>query len=228
MFDATGSAARRRFFVIALISAFALSACGGGDEESAGQDDDGGGQGPTNRPPVLSGQPTTSIVAGDDYLFEPSASDADGDALLFGVDGLPPWAEFDATTGTLSGTPVEEHVGTYRGIVVWVTDGKAETRLPAFDIVVEPSEPTGNRPPVLSGTPATSVVAGATYRFVPQAQDPDGDELTVAIENLPAWASFDEATGALEGVPSAAQTGRYRNIVISVSDGQARTTLSPF
>ncbi|MFO7287804.1 MAG: putative Ig domain-containing protein, partial [Gammaproteobacteria bacterium] len=86
----------------------------------------------------MSGQPTTSIVAGDDYLFEPSASDADGDALLFGVDGLPPWAEFDATTGTLSGTPVEEHVGTYRGIVVWVTDGEAETRLPAFDIVVEP------------------------------------------------------------------------------------------
>src|SRR5690606_37248397 len=45
---------------------------------------------------------------------------------------------------------------------------------------------------------------------------------------LPAWASFDEATGALEGVPSAAQTGRYRNIVISVSDGQATTTLPPF
>ncbi|MGB7214672.1 MAG: putative Ig domain-containing protein, partial [Gammaproteobacteria bacterium] len=205
----------------------ALSACGG-DEESADQDDDGGGQGSTNRPPVLNGQPTTSIVAGDDYLFKPSASDADGDKLLFGVDGLPSWAEFDATTGTMSGTPGEEDVGSYRGIVVWVTDGKAETRLPAFDIVVEPSEPTGNRPPVLSGTPATSVVAGATYRFVPQAQDPDGDELTFAIENLPAWASFDEATGALEGVPSAAQTGRYRNIVISVSDGQARTTLSPF
>lgn len=222
MFDSTGLAARRRLGALALISALALAACGGDD------DTDGGGQGPDNRAPTLNGLPATSVVAGDDYLFQPTASDPDGDTLLFGVDGLPPWAEFDAVTGTLSGTPNDEHVGTYRGVVVWVTDGEAETLLPAFDIVVEPHAPTGNTPPSLSGTPASSVVVGETYRFVPQAEDADGDELTFDIENRPSWASFDQATGTLEGVPSGADSGRYRNIVISVSDGQATTTLPPF
>src|SRR5690554_2211195 len=151
MFDSTGLAARRRLGALALISALALAACGGDD------DTDGGGQGPDNRAPTLNGLPATSVVAGDDYLFQPTASEPDGDTLLFGVDGLPPWAEFDAVTGTLSGTPNEEHVGTYRGVVVWVTDGEAETLLPAFDIVVEPHAPTGNTPPSLSGTPASSV-----------------------------------------------------------------------
>src|SRR5690606_34059868 len=124
MFDSTGSAARERFLAIALLSALTLSACGGDDGGDEGGD--GGGQDPNNRAPTLSGLPPTSIVAGDDYLFQPSASDADGDALLFGVDGLPAWAEFDATTGTLSGVPGAEDVGTYRGIVVWVTDGETE------------------------------------------------------------------------------------------------------
>lgn len=217
------AAARCRLFLIVLSGAFALAGCGGEEDEAQAGDGDG------NTPPALSGTPPTAVDAGSEYAFKPEASDADGDPLLFGVDGLPPWAEFDSLTGELTGSPGPEDVGEYRGIVVWVTDGDSETLLPPFDIVV--SAPPGEEPnaaPTIAGTPAPSVLAGETYRFVPQASDADGDSLSFTIRNRPPWASFDPQTGALEGVPPQASAGTYRDVVIAVTDGRATTTLPPF
>ncbi len=45
---------------------------------------------PENSAPVISGQPATTVAAGERYRFTPSASDADGDALDFSVAGFPP------------------------------------------------------------------------------------------------------------------------------------------
>ena len=57
-----------------------------------------------NNPPVISGQPDTSVVAGDPYRFTPTAIDLDsGDWLTFDVSHLPSWASFDAQTGEVSG-----------------------------------------------------------------------------------------------------------------------------
>jgi hypothetical protein len=65
---------------------------------------------------------------------------------------------------------------------------------------------------------------------VPVAADVDtpAQTLTFAIAGRPAWASFNTATGALTGTPSAGQVGVYSNIRISVSDGQASTALPAF
>ena len=52
--------------------------------------------------------------------------------------------------------------------------------------------------------------------------------LSFSVQNMPAWASFSIASGQLSGTPTSAQTGTYGNIVISVSDGQASSALSPF
>lgn len=85
-----------------------------------------------------------------------------------------------------------------------------------------------NNAPTISGTPATSVVVGSTYRFAPRANDPDGDVLTFQIENKPGWASFDRATGVLAGRPGNSDVGTYSNIVIRVTDGEATAQLQPF
>ena len=219
MFEPGIAAARGRLFSILIMGGLALTGCGGdeGDEEVA-----------ENVPPTLSGTPATSVVVGSEYVFQPEASDPDGDAVLFGVDGLPAWADFDTLTGRISGTPGTEDIGTYRGIVVWVTDGEAETLLPSFDIEVVPTTAAPNAAPMISGTPPISVLAGELYRFVPQAADPEGDPLTFTISNRPAWASFDPKTGTLEGTPPPASAGTFRDIVIAVSDGSATVTLPPF
>ena len=85
-----------------------------------------------------------------------------------------------------------------------------------------------NRPPVISGTPPTSVQTGQAYSFTPQASDPDGDALTYSVGNLPSWATFNASTGNLGGTPGANDIGSHDNIVISVSDGQDTASLPAF
>lgn len=88
------------------------------------------------------------------------------------------------------------------------------------------TSPTGNAAPTIAGTPATQVSVGGTYSLTPQAKDNDGDTLAFSIQNKPAWAQFNTATGALTGTPSAAAT--FANIVITVSDGKASASLPAF
>ena len=85
-----------------------------------------------------------------------------------------------------------------------------------------------NTAPSISGSPATTVVQGIAYSFVPSASDADGQPLTFSISNQPAWASFSATTGALSGVPGAADVGTTSGIVISVSDGIESAALGPF
>ena len=82
--------------------------------------------------------------------------------------------------------------------------------------------------PTISGTPATTDVAGQAYRFTPAATGPSGYRLYFSISGKPAWASFSRATGQLSGTPMSSSVGKFSDIVISVSDGRARASLSPF
>lgn len=177
-----------------------------------------------NRPPAIAGIPGESVTSGQAYSFAPSASDPDGDPLTFSIENRPAWASFSTSSGELSGTPGASDVGTYPDITITVSDGKASATLGPFSITVV----AANRPPVIGGTPAGSVIAGFAYSFTPSASDPDGDTLTYSIVNRPAWASFSTSTGRLSGTPTAAQVGTYSNIRITVSDGEATDTLGPF
>jgi hypothetical protein len=93
---------------------------------------------------------------------------------------------------------------------------------------VEPPPVNTNSAPRISGNPATAVTVGDAYSFAPTASDADGDSLTYSIANMPDWASFDSATGELSGQPTLGDIGTYSNISISVSDGTASASLSPF
>ncbi len=173
-----------------------------------------------NSAPTISGTPATTVNKGVFYSFTPTAHDADGDPLTFSIQNKPVWASFDATTGRLFGTPGTEHNGTTAGITIRVSDLSVTSSLPAFDLTVV------NRPPTISGTPATTLEENTAYSFTPTASDPDGDPLSFSITNKPAWAAFDNGTGQLYGTP--ATTGKVDGIIISVSDGVAAAALAPF
>lgn len=180
---------------------------------------------PPNQAPVISGTPDLTIEAGSLYRFFPTASDADGDTLVFSINGLPSWATFRSSDGRLRGTPASGDTGTYAGIVISVSDGQDTATLPAFAIQV--TEPP-NTAPQISGNPPADALAGSAYVFAPTATDADGDTLTFSVSGLPGWASFNANTGAITGTPSAADTGVYSGISISVSDGSDSATLGPF
>lgn len=85
-----------------------------------------------------------------------------------------------------------------------------------------------NTPPSISGTPATKIDAGAPYKLAPSATDSDGDTLAFSIQNRPAWAAFNTATGQLTGTPTAQNAGTTSDVVISVSDGKTAAALPAF
>ena len=185
------------------------------------------GSGTTDKPPTISGTPTTAVTVGTYYYFRPVASDPEGKTLAFSITNKPSWLAFSTTTGKLSNTATKASVGTYSNIVIKVSDGASSAALPAFSITVSGSGTT-NQPPTISGTPPTSVKAGSTYAFTPTAKDPEGKTLAFSITNKPAWATFSTTTGKLSGTPSSAQTGTYSNIGIKVSDGSLSASLPAF
>ena len=176
-------------------------------------------------PPVISGSPASAITSGQTYAFQPAASDAAGNALSFGITNCPAWATFSTATGMLSGVPTAAQAGSYPNITITVSDGTLSASLPVFAIAVTAASPDM---PVISGTPAASVVVGQAYAFTPAASDPAGKPLTFSIKNPPAWASFSTATGQLSGTPATTQSGAYAGIVISADNGAQMTSLPAF
>ena len=160
----------RRLAVVAL--SCALVACGS-DKPKNSLDEPTGTTNPptnttnppaaTNRAPTISGVPTTSIVTGQTYSFQPTAADPDGQALTYSITNRPSWASFNVSTGRLTGTPSSAQTGTFAGIVITVSDGTASASLRAFSITV--TAPT-------TGT--------ATLRWTPPTQNEDGTR----IDNL--------------------------------------------
>lgn len=111
------------------------------------------------------------------------------------------------------------------------TDGDGRNNLQEYQAGSDPqvadSGPS-NSPPTIAGAPTPEVVVGHPYSFAPTTSDPEGDDLTFTITNKPNWANFDPATGALTGIPTAADARLYSGIVIAVSDGASAASLAPF
>jgi hypothetical protein len=194
---------------------------------------------------TITGSPAGSVAAGTAYSFTPVAKDSDGRTLVFAIEHKPAWASFSPTTGQLSGTPSAASVGTYSDIVIAASDGWKSAVLTPFAVTVvatasnppppppsppptPPPAPPPAAPPTISGTPATTDVAGSAYSFQPSASGPSGMTLSFSVQNKPAWANFSIASGLLSGTPTSAQTGTYSNIILSVSDGQASSALPGF
>lgn len=114
-----------------------------------------------NSAPKISGVPSTSLNANSAYSFQPTATDANDDALTFSIANKPSWATFSTTTGKLSGTPDAASVGTYSNIVVSVSDGKVSASLPAFNIAVNQLS-----------------LGAVTLSWMPPTQNTDGTSLT--------------------------------------------------
>lgn len=146
----------------ALLTALLLAGCGGGDDSpSSSPQTDPEPPVATNSPPTIQGQPGTSVLAGQSYSFQPTATDPDGDTLTFSATNLPSWLSVNASTGRLSGTPAAGDVGSYSGIRLTVSDGKATASLNAFNLTVAA---------VGSGS--------ATVSWVAPTQNTDGSTLT--------------------------------------------------
>jgi hypothetical protein len=138
---------------LVVLTAVLLGGCGGGGGGDSGSANANPPNSGTNGAPTISGSPTSSVVAGQAYSFQPAATDPNGDQLTFTVSNLPGWATFNTSTGSISGTPAASQIGAYSNITISVSDGTANASLAAFSITVSD---VGSGSATLSWTPPTA------------------------------------------------------------------------
>ena len=121
--------------LLAFLILFLIVACGGGASTTSSTNPPP--LPPANNAPTISGAAPVLATVGQAYSFTPTASDADGDTLTFQISNQPAWTSFDATSGSLSGTPEIAHIGSTTGVTITASDGTDSASLPPFDITVE-------------------------------------------------------------------------------------------
>jgi hypothetical protein len=181
---------------------------------------------------TISGTPATTVTVAGYYSFQPTAKDTVKSRIKFDIYNKPAWAEFDGTTGKLSGRPNRRDVGRYGNITIRLTDWYGYVTTAPFSITVvnapvAPPAPA-NTPPTISGNAPKMVNVGMAYSFTPKAADANNNTLSFSVKNKPVWANFNATSGTLSGTPAAADVGTYANVQISVSDGKASVALPAF
>jgi hypothetical protein len=179
-------------------------------------------EGAGNGAPVIEGQPEATAEVGTPWSFGPSASDPDNDPLRFEILNRPGWANFDAATGQLSGTP--GRAGVFSGIVISATDGVTSVSLPSFEIDVREA-PSAGGSTTLTWTPPSQRTDGspltdlAGYRVY---HGPGADRLSLTAQiNNPGVTSFmfeglsaGEWAFTVTAIDSAGRESDYAGIVL--------------
>jgi hypothetical protein len=163
----------------------------------------------TNSAPTISGTPVTTAKVGTPYSFKPASSDANRDTLRFSVDNKPSWAKFDTMTGQLAGVP--SFAGTFSGIVIRVSDGKASVALPAFSIAVSPL--------------STGLPGSVTVSWSAPTQNVDGSTVTSLAGYRVRYGKSPSALSTVVTVPNA---GIVNSVIQGLAPGVWYFTVTAF
>ncbi|MEQ1543170.1 MAG: putative Ig domain-containing protein [Novosphingobium sp.] len=171
--------------------------------------------------------PTVAIALVDQAASEDTAftftlpagtfTDVDaGDTLALSASGMPAWLSFDAATRTFSGTPANGDVGTFN-VTVTASDGRLNTA----DVFAITVANVNDAPTVAVAIVDQAATQGTPFSFALPAgsfADQDaGDTLSLGVSSLPAWLSFDPATGAFTGTPGTGDVGLV-SITVTATD----------
>ena len=98
----------------------------------------------TSRPRINLGSSTangyTSVAAGEYYSFAPATLPGSKYPMLYSVENLPSWADFNAQTGEVFGTPTATDIGEHPNVVVRGQNAESRTyaSTPALFVIPEP------------------------------------------------------------------------------------------
>ena len=176
-----------------------------------------------NDAPTITGTPPATIAEDSAYSFTPGGGDVDaGDTLVYSLSDNPTWLMVNADTGTLSGTPANDDVGTHSDIVLTITSG-GETAALTFSIEVT----NVNDAPTITGTPPASIAEDSAYSFTPGGGDVDaGDTPVYSLSDNPTWLMVNADAGELSGTPTNADVGEHSDIVLTITAGGATAALT--
>ncbi|MEC8392594.1 MAG: putative Ig domain-containing protein, partial [Actinomycetota bacterium] len=155
-----------------------------------------------NSPPILDPFPLEAIAsANNEFVYQVTATDPDGDPITFTHDGtIPDWLTL-TPDGLLSGTSTADDIGT-QTFGIYATDSGGYFDNEKFRITVV------NDPPDINSFPElTTVTAGDTFAYQFTATDPNGDPVTFSASgNFPNWLTLTQE-GLLSGTSHESDIG---------------------
>ncbi len=78
------------------------------------------------------------------------------------------------------------------------------------------------------GEPIKVILQNEQYIFTPTVNHQTSIILRYSVNGLPTWLKFNGATGQISGIPTNGDIGLTNKIIISVTDGDERSSLAPF
>jgi RHS repeat-associated protein len=172
--------------------------------------------------PVITSSPPLTGVVDRAYVYNATATAAQGGTLVWGLDAAPAGMSIDAMRGTIRWTPAANQVGP-QPVTVHVDDAQGGVVTQSFTVTVG----AAGLPPVISSTAPTTASVGALYTYPVRASSPDGDALTFSLPTAPAQMAIDPASGLILWAPAAGQTGP-QPVTIQVADGQGGVATQSF
>jgi RHS repeat-associated protein len=162
--------------------------------------------------PTITSTPIYTVSAGHEYVYQPRATDPEGDAITFSLEGqdLPAELAMDAD-GTIRWTPDVAEVGLYVLTVV-ATDTALNRARQTYTLQVRE-----NQPPTIRSTPPLIGTGGLPYRYDVRATDPEGDSLSYELTQGPDGMTIDDQ-GRLRWLPDASLTDQSFAVSLVVSD----------
>ncbi|MGE3164653.1 MAG: putative Ig domain-containing protein [Planctomycetota bacterium] len=173
----------------------------------------------SNRPPVFTSAPSTHVAIGTTYQYTATASDPDGNPLLFTKQSGPVDLVVDPNGFTHWAFTLP---GNYT-VTVRASDGNGGTADQTYVLSVG-SQPTNPHAPMLFGTPSVIATAGNLYLYQPAANDLDAlDVLEFTLTTAPTGMGIEAASGRVTWIPSDGQVGSH-SVVLVVDDGNGAST----
>ncbi len=166
----------------------------------------------SNHLPVLTPIGNKSVAENANLSFTVSATDADGDTLVYSTSVLPSGASFNSETKIFNWTPASSQTGNY-SVTFTVSDSNGGSASETIVISVS----NINNPPVLTPIGNKAVDENALLSFTISATDPDGDTLSYSSTTLPQGAVLAADTGAFSWTPGYSQAGNYP-VTFSITD----------
>ena len=177
--------------------------------------------GDVNRPPQFDVLGSQNSDEGVELSFNVQATDPDGNTITLAVSNSPSGAVFTDNgngNGTLTWTPDFGQAGNYT-VMFTATDDGAPVQSDTLDVTITIGNV--NQPPVLSMIGDRTVVEDELLEIILTGSDPDGDNLSYSVSNLPTGASFNDngdGTATFSWIPDFGQAGSFPNVLFTLAD----------
>lgn len=165
-----------------------------------------------NHPPLITSAPSVAATVGENYKYDVTAIDPDGDPLVWRLTTAPNGMSIDSTLGTIRWTPTVSQLGTNE-VVVHALDSQGGFATQSFTVVVR----LVNLPPQIVSAPPTIAAVNQLYTYSIDARDPEFGPLSFSLMVAPTNMVIDPVSGLIQWTPTEPQLGT-NDVVVRVTD----------